>query len=145
MNLNFAKIGFVLLLGTVSVVSSCAKYEEGPSFTLLTKKMRLTGDWTVSEMTVDGQSQDISSINTTASINNDGTYTYVVQYSLGTLSYTDTENGTWEFNSDKSSVLFMEDGASTATERVIIKLENKEMKLRTVDGSIDTDLTFTKN
>ena len=70
---------------------------------------------------------------------------YVVQYSLGTLSYTDTENGTWEFNSDKSGVLFMEDGGSTATERTIIKLENNEMKLRTVDGSTNTDLTFTKN
>ena len=79
MKMNFAKIGFVLLLRTVSVVSSCAKYEEGPSFTLLTKKMRLTGDWTVSEMTVDGQSQDISSINTTASINNDGTYTLTIE------------------------------------------------------------------
>ena len=145
MKLNFAKIGFAILLCTATLVSSCGKYEEGPSFTILTKKMRLTGDWTATAMTVNEQVQDLNGITTTASINNDGTYAYVIQYTLGTLSYTDTENGTWEFNSDKSGVLFMEDDQSTAVDRTIVKLTNKEMKLRTVDGTTTTDITFTKN
>ena len=145
MKLNFAKIGFAILLCTATLVSSCGKYEEGPSFTILTKKMRLTGDWTATALTINDQVQDINGITTTISINNDGTYAYVIQYTLGTLSYTDTENGTWEFNSDKSGVLFMEDDQSTAVDRTIVKLTNKEMKLRTVDGTTTTDITFTKN
>ncbi len=145
MKLNFAKIGFAILLGTATLVSSCGKYEEGPSFSLLTKKMRLTGDWTATELSIDGQAQDLNGMTTNISINNDDTYTYVVQYTLGTLTYTNTENGTWEFNSDKSAVLLLEDGTSTATEMTIIKLMNKEMKLRTIDGNSTTDVTFTKD
>ena len=149
MKMNFAKIGFAILLGTATLVSSCNKYEEGPSFSLLSAKMRITGDWTATAMTVNNEDTDLTNIDITVSINNDGTYaaetvTTIVVGSLSS-SYTTTEVGTWDFNSDKTSVLMMVDGESNATEATILKLENKEMKLRTVSNSTNTDVTYTKN
>ena len=149
MKMNFVKIGFAILLGTATLVSSCNKYEEGPSFSLLTAKMRITGDWTATAMTVDNQNSDLSNIDITVSIKNDGTYaletiTTIVVGSLSS-SYTSSEVGTWDFNSDKTSVLMLEDGASSATEATILKLENQEMKLRTGSGSSTTDVTYSKN
>ena len=149
MKMNFAKIGFAILIGTATLVSSCNKYEEGPSFSLLSAKMRITGDWTATAMTVDNQDTDLTNIDISVSINNDGTYALetVTTIVVGSLSssYTSSEAGTWEFNSDKTSVLMMADGSSTAYQATILKLENKEMKLRTVDGSTNTDVTYTKN
>ena len=147
--MNFAKIGFAILLGTATLVSSCNKYEEGPSFSLLTAKMRITGDWTATAMTVNNEDTDMTNLDMTISVNNDGTYSAVIvtTYVVGSLSAssTTTEVGTWDFNSDKTSVLMMEDGASSATQATILKLENKEMKLRTGSGSSTTEVTYSKN
>ena len=149
MKMNFAKIGFAILLGTATLVSSCNKYEEGPSFSLLSAKMRITGDWTATAMTVNNEDTDMTNLDMTVSINNDGTFSSetVTTIVIGSLSssYTTTEVGTWDFNSDKTSVLMMVDGASSATEATILKLENKEMKLRTGSGSSTTDITYSKN
>ena len=124
MKMNFAKIGFAILLGTATLVSSCNKYEEGPSFSLLSAKMRITGDWTSTEI-IEGENAEM-----TISINNDGTYSKETTYTLFGLSTSSTEVGTWDFNSDKTSVFMMEDGESNADEATILKLENDEMKLR---------------
>ena len=149
MKMNFAKIGFAILLGTATLVSSCNKYEEGPSFSLLSAKMRITGDWTATAMTVNNEDTDMTNLDMTISVNNDGTFSSetVTTIVIGSLSssYTTTEVGTWDFNSDKTSVLMMADGASSATEATILKLENKEMKLRTGSGSSTTDITYSKN
>ena len=149
MKMNFAKIGFAILLGTATLVSSCNKYEEGPSFSLLSAKMRITGDWTATAMTVNNEDTDMTNLVMTVSINNDGTFSSetVTTIVIGSLSssYSSSEVGTWDFNSDKTSVLMMVDGESSATEATILKLENKEMKLRTVSNSTNTDVTYTKN
>ena len=149
MKMNFAKIGFAILLGTATLVSSCNKYEEGPSFSLLSAKMRITGDWTATAITVNNEETDMTNIDMTISVNNDGTYvaetvTTIVAGSLSS-SYTSTEEGTWDFNSDKTSILMMEEGSSSAIEATILKLENKEMKLRFESGSSTSEVTYTKN
>ena len=111
--------------------------------------MRITGDWTATAMTVYNEDTDMTNLDMTVSINNDGTFSSetVTTIVIGSLSssYTTTEVGTWDFNSDKTSVLMMADGASSATEATILKLENKEMKLRTGSGSSTTDITYSKN
>lgn len=33
------------ILSVLFVLTACSKYEEGPAFSLLTKKSRITGDW----------------------------------------------------------------------------------------------------
>jgi hypothetical protein len=54
---------------------------------------------------------------------------------------TTDDNGTWEFNSDKTTISTTDsDGdVSTAT---ITMLKNKMMKLKTVDGSFTTIVTL---
>ncbi|RFC54552.1 hypothetical protein DXU93_06070 [Brumimicrobium aurantiacum] len=40
------KMKYILpILSVLFVLTACSKYEEGPAFSLLTKKSRITGDW----------------------------------------------------------------------------------------------------
>ncbi len=101
-------------------VSSCGKYEEGPGFTLLTKKARLSGKWdlkssTNGSVTIEDSSDDL------VEYTKDNT----VIYSGGGLSI----NGTWEFTDDKTGVLetvtFL--GQSSTDTTHIIRLTNSEL------------------
>lgn len=128
----------LLALSTVAVsTSSCSKYEEGSKFTLLTKKARLVGEWTLDNYTVNGTSQDMSGTTLKMDIKKDGTYTST--WSSG--GFSSSESGKWEFNSDKSSIVTTDsDGDVTTTE--ILRLANKELKFRDVDGSVTTIMTY---
>ena len=66
---------FLLLAVSAIAVASCGKYEEGPGFSLLSKKARIVGEWSLSSMTVNGQSQDLSGTTVAVNIKKDGTYT----------------------------------------------------------------------
>ena len=44
-----------LLVVLISILTSCKKYEEGPGFSLKTKKSRLVGKYEVTEYTVEGE------------------------------------------------------------------------------------------
>jgi hypothetical protein len=101
-------------------VSSCGKYEEGPGFTLLTKKARLSGKWdlkssTNGSVTIEDSSDDL------VEYTKDNT----VIYSGGGLSI----NGTWEFTDDKTGVLetvtFLGQPSTDTTH--IIRLTNSEL------------------
>ncbi|MCF8415991.1 MAG: DUF5004 domain-containing protein [Crocinitomicaceae bacterium] len=141
MKLLFRASTVAFLALTMVIVSSCSKYEEGSKFTLLTAKARVTGDWTTTAITVNGTSQDLTGTSFTTSIKKDGTYTASSSYTFGGSTFTTNENGTWEFNSDKTELINTDsDGdVSTAT---ITMLKNKMMKLKTVDGSFTTIVTL---
>ncbi|MFN5982033.1 MAG: hypothetical protein ACK479_01105, partial [Fluviicola sp.] len=96
------------------------KYEEGPGFTLLTKKARLSGKWdlkssTNGSVTIEDSSDDL------VEYTKDNT----VIYSGGGLSI----NGTWEFTDDKTGVLetvtFLGQPSTDTTH--IIRLTNSEL------------------
>lgn len=73
---KIAFLGFVLALGTASVLTSCSKYEEGSKFTLLSKKNRLTNDWKLTSVAdSNGTMLDMSGLSTTMSLVDDGTFT----------------------------------------------------------------------
>lgn len=119
------------LLATTAIVSllalsSCGKYEEGPGFTLLTKKARLSGQWDLKSYTNGTVTLDDTSDNLT-----EYTKDNTVIYTGGGLSIT----GTWEFTDDKTGVLetvsFL--GQSSTDTTHIIRLTNTE--LWTKDGS----------
>jgi hypothetical protein len=141
MKLLFRASTVAFLALTMVIVSSCSKYEEGSKFTLLTAKARVTGDWTTTAITVNGTSQDLTGTSFTSSFKKDGTYTSSSSYTFGGSTFTTDDNGTWEFNSDKTTISKTDsDGdVSTAT---ITMLKNKMMKLKTVDGSFTTIVTL---
>ena len=131
MKFKFLTVALIALFSISSVLTSCGKYEEGPSFTLLTKKMRVTGEWTLTAVNND-EVDALPGVETILFFDGDGIFRSNTYYDGESIQQ---EVGTWEFNSDKTGLIINE------TEFMIIKLENKEMKLRI----LEMDLTYSKN
>ncbi|MFO7723497.1 MAG: hypothetical protein R6V49_09790, partial [Bacteroidales bacterium] len=81
----------VMILGSIS----CGKYEEGPAFSLATKKARLTGEWTL-------ENYDGNQVTTpwTKIFNSDGSYKETLVILDQPVSY----EGKWQFVDDKEVV-----------------------------------------
>ncbi len=112
------------IVAIILTLSSCGKYEEGPWFSLRTKKARLTGEWKVASVEINGLSlNDLSDYS--------GTYVYkknnTGEYKLGDNNITEFE---WEFSNDKKYVKTrMKIGneyVPTWKETEILRLTNKE-------------------
>jgi hypothetical protein len=129
------KLSLVALLALTAVVSSCSKYDEGSNFSLISAKGRMAGDWKLSSYTVNGSDYTSSMGTVNVTIDKDGTYKGTASYVVFGSTVTDNFDGTWEFNSDKTTVSMKETGSSTAEVYTIIELKNKEMKLQQVDGN----------
>ena len=125
---------FVLLslLGTF-VLSSCNKYSEGPTFSLLTRKARIVNDWTLESYTKDGTELYDKTYEMNISIEKDGTYSMsIITPNLGQLQ-SETSHGTWEFDNDQASVTMLEEGSIIGVSYDIVQLQNKSLKLRQTD------------
>ena len=111
------------LLTAVSVSPSCGKYEDGPGFSLASKKSRLAGTWELDKLTYsNGSVADlIGSID--VEFEKDGDYSIRTTTSD---SYTYTDSGDWEFSSDKEEIEF-EDNDGDNFEWEIKRLTNKEL------------------
>ncbi len=115
------------------LLSSCNKYSEGPTFSLLTRKARIVNDWTLESYTKDGTELYDQSYELNISIERDGTYSMTtVTPNLGQLQ-SETSHGTWEFDNDQSSVTLLEEGSIIGVSYEIIQLKNKSLKLRQTD------------
>jgi hypothetical protein len=120
---------------TAVVVSGCGKYEDGPNFSLLSKKSRVVGTWDMKSLT-DSQT------GVTDNFCQNGAYCVEItmdkdnkltqKISDGSYSYTYT--GTWDFNDDKTQLIWTTPSYTTSYE--IKRLTNKELWL-------DDDITAT--
>lgn len=124
-------------LVSTTVLTSCKKYEDGPAFSLLTKKARLTGDWKIDNYTVNGDDQTdllkgLFGENFVWSIKKDGTYKMG-----GNLN----ETGKWKFGEDKDDVTFTPDDSSQdpETDR-ILRLKSKELWLKHTESNGDVEI-----
>jgi hypothetical protein len=133
MNTKAIKIGLASL-GMIAFLSACGKYEEGPGFTLLTKKARLTGEWDAKEY--------VDADGTVVADNDDATVEFVKD---GTMIIRDggtSTEGTWEFVSDKEklrtsySYTILGVTQTYTGETTIIRLTNKELWTKDSDGDI---------
>ncbi len=124
-------LGVVAILGTTILSApSCGKYEEGPGFTVLTKKMRITNEWDVKE---------IVSPNGNTTVDNDDDYTIIEKDGTAkAVSGSTTNTGTWEFSSNKEKVRFTYEyfGVDVTTEYTILRLTNKEFWIQDEDNYI---------
>jgi hypothetical protein len=120
---NLKKITYVTIAGAsiLATSSSCGKYEDGPGFSLLSKKSRIVGDWEVKSL---GSTVLNAEYGIDMSFEKNGsmlfTYTYV---GSGNETYT----GSWDFASDKENLILNIDGDATVFE--IKRLTNKELWL----------------
>lgn len=111
------------LLIILLVFSGCKKYDEGPTFSLQTKKARITNVWEFSKQTPEW------SLANTLCFENDG-MCYLESGTAGTLSC-DRVYYKWEFDQGKENILFLQ--PLTQTQYAIykiIKLARNELKLQ---------------
>jgi hypothetical protein len=136
------KASMALLL-VAAVVTSCKKYDEGPSLSLRGKKGRLAGEWEVEKYMEDGTDkttdyrQGVTS--ETLEYEKDGTYkATIVTTAFGTI----TSEGTWKFINDKedlektvTSVNGQTQSPASVDTTHIIRLTNKEFWTKDTQGS----------
>lgn len=122
-----AAIAFSALALTTT---SCGKYEDGPSLSLLTKKQRLCREWDAKSL--------VDSNGTTYEDNSDDVLTFEKE---GGATYTNGGNGiagTWEFASDKEQIktTYTVFGITDTDIYTIMRLTNKELWLKDSDGDL---------
>ncbi|MCF8417153.1 MAG: hypothetical protein K9G40_12990 [Crocinitomicaceae bacterium] len=133
---NFKNLTYLTLAGVTAIgVSSCGKYEDGPGFSLLSKKSRVVGDWEVKSIGADVYGTDYS-VNMSFEKSGDLLVTSSYSYQGSSQSY--SYAGSWDFASDKEQLSLIVDGSVQLFE--IKRLTNKEMWLdddiTALDGAI---------
>lgn len=97
-------------LVTILNFQSCKKYEDGPSFTLKSKKSRLVREWEVVKIYDNSGEQIFPYIDSDYEIDieyefeKDGDFDQSISYSYEGYSYSYTYKGEWEFSSDKEEL-----------------------------------------
>lgn len=129
---------FTILATTAMIFSSCGKYEEGPSVSLLTKKARLTGTWELVSSETNGTAIDFGDVVSKTTLEKDGTGSMSISGSYLGFTYNSTSDLEWEFNDTKEAikVRFKEVDDTEWDEweeSTIIKLTNKELWLEDVE------------
>jgi hypothetical protein len=136
-------IGLATLAVGSATLTSCSKYEEGPSLTLASKTGRLTGSWKLTSLTINGVAEDLTGLNQTMSILKDGTYSAAVVYSYMGFNYSDNSAGTWIFSDDKTQFITTENGTNSSDTQTIVRLAGKELKLKAIEGTDTIIQTYT--
>ncbi len=116
------KTGYTAAIAIMAFnMQSCKKYDDGPGFTLRSKKARLVGNWDIVQIGAETFPQNGYSIE--FEFDKEGDFKY--SYTYGTYSY--TYAGTWDFSSDKEDLRLVIDG--TVQTFAIKRLTNKEVWL----------------
>ena len=110
-------------------LSSCKKYDDGPSFSLKSKNGRLTGEWTVDEI------NKVKTVGSTITLEfeKNGDFSFGSSYSYYGYSYSYSYDGEWDWEDGKKSVEVSIDGEDK-TEWEILRLTNKELWFEDEDG-----------
>jgi hypothetical protein len=141
------KYRFLFSLVIVFLLGACNKYSEGPAFSLLTRKARISNDWTLQSYTKDGiELFDINAEEHNLSIERDGSYSETtITNVLGQLQST-SNYGTWTFENSQSDVNFLPTESLLGVTYEIILLKNKTMKIRQTDfNNVVYDWTYIAN
>ena len=119
----------LLVVGFSAVLSSCSKYEEGPNFSLASKKSRMSRDWTLESTTVGGAK--IACVNC---------WNFNLSASAVASTNSAYANLSWQFSDDKDKLQFVASaGASSGSNSVnvsvaysytILRLSSKELWIR---------------
>ncbi|MBL4715147.1 MAG: hypothetical protein COC01_08705 [Bacteroidetes bacterium] len=131
---NLKKVSVLAILGvfTLTSMTGCKKYEEGPAVSLKSKKSRVTNEWKI-DYAYDLDDAEVITddfLGETWVFSKDGTFT---EKDNGTID----KVGTWEFISDKKIIQISIDGTGSSTdEYTILKLKSKEMWLKDKDEEL---------
>ncbi|MPL99801.1 hypothetical protein SDC9_46022 [bioreactor metagenome] len=98
---------------------SCGKYEEGPEFSIIPKKARLTGEWEVVKV---GDYNTDPSVSVILDFEKDGDFDYTYEYGSG---YNYGYSGEWEWEDHKEIIEVELDGYVMDWE--VLRLTNDEL------------------
>lgn len=112
------KLLFVVI-AVICLFNSCSKYEDGPAISLLSKKARITGTWTMESIVENGVTVDLGFLSVFA-----GTLTYDKNGDYYSSWDTDYKSN-WELKDAETILVTDPDGEKY--EQHILKLKNKEM------------------
>jgi hypothetical protein len=133
---KFKNLTYLTLAGVASIgISSCGKYEDGPGFSLLSKKARVAGDWEVK--TIGSQVMGGNYI-INMTFEKSGSLFTTSSYSYGGYSNSYSQAGTWDFISDKEQLAVTIDGDVELFE--IKRLTNNEMWLDDDVSALDGEI-----
>jgi len=125
------KLTLILAFGLSLAFTGCKKYEEGPMFSLASKKARVVNIWKVEKVIENGQVvTSLMLLTSSWEFKEDNTFV------ITNGTFTDT--GTWDFDSKKENLLFTITGSSTVEEVEILKLKSDEFWFKIADGT-DTE------
>lgn len=151
-----------VVAATAMIFSSCGKYEEGPSFSLLTKKARIVGDWKVDEMYVNDTLIDfagffaeiaeetgieISNVSMETKIEKDGTGISSMKYTVMGIGLSEDTNLKWEFDDTKENLRTQTQDStgvwSEWNDAKILRLTKSECWLESQEDDGDGSYTLT--
>ena len=132
----------VIALTLVMMISySCSKYDDGPFFSLRTKKGRLVGEWELDKLIQNGQTQSLDSdYDIIWEFERDGDFEQTLEYGSYSYGY----NGDWEFDDNGEELEIQINGDGTQTFE-INRLTNNELWLEINDGGDKTEYEFEKD
>ena len=121
------KLSVFAILAFMFTLSSCSKYEDGPSVSLRTKTARLTGEWNIVKIdNIAASSVDEFFI---IEFQKDGGFVFT----YSSFGFQDVMTGSWDWSSSKESVTVILDGSSEVWN--ITRLTNDELWFTDVDAS----------
>lgn len=124
------KLVLALTIVTALNFVSCGKYEDGPNFSLRTKKARLTGDWEI--VRIGNQAFPNQGYSLEMQFSKDGALKFMYSY----MNYSYSYSGKWEFSGNKEDLLLTLESEILRFE--ILRLTNKELWMeRNDDGVIE--------
>ena len=103
-------------------MTACSTYDEGPAFSLKSKKSRLTnGDWEVVKIDDERLAGEII-----LELEKDGDFAISIEYSYYGYSYSYTYDGEWEWEDGKETIqIDLDDGDNQEFE--VKRLTNEEL------------------
>ena len=123
----------IILIVTMFAWSGCKKYEEGPAFSLRSKKDRVVGKWKVKKYLENGtdQTSSLTAVNFRIEFKKDGK---AVQSFSSSMFGTISEEFRCEFDDNKEKLIFIFNSGEKE-EFKILRLKHKELWLKQSDGT----------
>ncbi len=136
--LSTASILAIITLGSLS--TGCGKYDDGPEFSLRSRKERVANTWRV-EKAMNGTDDVTSAFSQyELKLTKDGDATLTANYALGDLTFEYATSGTWELtNSDEDLKLDFENDDADET-YTILRLKEEELWVREKGGNLELQL-----
>ncbi len=129
----------VLISGTL--LFSCKKYDDGPLFSLASKKARIANDWRVEKAIDNGNEVTGSFDKYEISLRKDETASLTAHYTFLGILYEYNTQGTWSLEDDKEKIKVDYENDQADASYFILRLKEKELWVRQEGTNLELHLS----